>query len=71
MRGDFLSRKSILTAGEEILPKNLNKWFVGEDIILPLIMPLCRETRDTGDTGNFLRRKFPEPFKEFAARLWQ
>ena len=49
--------------------KNLNQWLVGEDIILPLIMPLCRETRDTGDTGNFLRRKFPEPFKEFAGGL--
>ena len=61
--GDFLSRKSPAP------PKNLNKWFVGEDIILPLIMPLCRETRDTGDTGNFLRRKFPEPFKEFVDGL--
>ena len=34
-------------------------------------MPLCRETGDTGDTGNFLRRKFPEPFKELADGLWQ
>jgi len=25
----------------------------------------------TGDTGNFLRRKFPEPFKEFAGGLWK
>mgnify|MGYP004647575791 CR=1 FL=1 len=25
----------------------------------------------TGDTGNFLLRKFPEPFKEFVERLWQ
>ena len=35
-------------------PKELEKWFVGEDIILPKPMPLRRET---GDAGNFLGRK--------------
>ena len=37
--------------------KNLNKWFVGEDIILPKTM-LLRETRET-----FLEESFPNPSK--------
>ena len=44
--------------------KNLNKWFVGEDIILPKIMPLCRETGDTRDSGKpSFGEGFPEPFR--------
>ena len=62
--GDFLSRKPPTL-------KELEKWFVGEDIILPKTIPLRKKTGDTGDTGNFLGRKFPEPFKELAKRLWK
>ena len=69
--GGFLERKPIPTVGEEIPPKNFAQGFVGEDIILPKTIPLRKKNGRTGDTGNFLKRKFPEPFKELAERLWE
>ena len=67
--GGFLERKPIPTVGEEIPPKNFAQGFVGEDIILPKTIPLRKKNGRTGDTGNFLKRKFPEPFKEFVRGL--
>ena len=51
MQGTFLKESSPHPS------KNLNQWFVGEDIILPKTIPLRKKTGRTGDTGNFLERK--------------
>ena len=55
--GDFLSRKS------PAHPKNLNQWFVGEDIILPLTIPLRKQTGERGTRETFLEESFPNPSK--------
>ena len=48
-------------------PKNFVQGFVGEDIILPQIMPLCREMGERETRETFLEESFPNPSKNLSA----